>query len=81
MVVTTLLNLNLKYSYLERRGYVYDSTPVLQSTRKDCREDYLNSDHTLFIVSFGSNLHFATFIRYTHLKIYISIAFVDTLYG
>ena len=31
-------------------GYVHDFTPVLQSARKDCRqdsEDYLNSGHTL----------------------------------
>ena len=32
------------------------------------------------IVSFGSNLHFATFIRYTHFE-NISKALVDTSYG
>ena len=59
--------------------------PVLQLTRKDCRQDsddYLNSGHRSYIIiaSFGSNLHFATFIRYTHFE-NISIALFDTSYG
>ena len=45
---------------------MYKVLPVLQSTRKDCKqdsEDYLNSGRLyISIVSFGSNLHFATFI-------------------
>ena len=50
MVMITLLNLQKRFSCLEQREYVHGFTPVLQSTRKDCRqesEDYLNSGHTL----------------------------------
>ena len=34
----------------------------------------------IIMVSFGSNLHFAAFIKYTHFE-NISIALVDTSYG
>ena len=45
MVMITLLNIQKRFSCLERRGYV-----CTESTRKDRRqdsEDYLNSGHTL----------------------------------
>ena len=67
-------------------GGIYKILPVLQSTRKDCRQASRQDSRRLLelrsyiiIVSFGSNLHFATFIRYTHFE-NISIALVDILY-
>ena len=86
MVMITLLNLQKRFSCLERRGVFTrfyqccsQQEKIVDKASRQDSEDYLNSDHTSLYFFIGSNLHFVAFIRYTHLE-NISIALVDISY-
>ena len=54
---------------------MYMVLPVLQSTRKECRqdsEDYLNSSHYFSFICMGQiYMHFALFLRFTHFENFV----------
>ena len=68
MVMITLLNLKKRFSCLERGGgLLYKVLPQQEKIVDKTQRLLVELRSYINIVSFGSNLHFATFIGSTHI--------------